>query len=467
MIKKIFVFCAALIIFFSDTALAVNRPREAAYNTWNLDQWNNVVPSPNGYLPLKNILISAGGQDLFFDAPNNEIYLLTQREIIILDANGNLLRNLELTLNGAPYQTQQLSGIFVSRDGVIYITDFEAGEIIMANRNGEIINIFGEPKSEMIVPGTLFRPSKIVVDNFGRMFVQVFGVFEGIYSLTADGEFINFFGANHVEMTLARAVQQIWRRILTIEQRRAMQAFVPVEYSNLFIDDDGFVYATVTTGLTAANPQMLRKLNPLGVNVLPPQTNFLANASFADVTVDAYGVATMIDRQFGFIWQSDQNGRLMFAFGGLGNHLGLFSRPNAIIQVGENLWVLDELKRSVTIFEITEFGRNVHTAMRLHNEGRYLDGVEAWEEVIRQNANYLLAYQGLGRAYFQLEDYQRAMYYFRLAGDREGYSDAFSENSLLFMRANFGWFFLGVLGLTIALLLRTRAKTKRRAALQT
>jgi len=476
---KRFCFYILILTLVAGVALPVQaanrRGTEAAFNTWNVDQWGNITPSPHGYLPVASVPVPPAPQDLFFDEVNREIYLLTANQILVLDTDGTFLRYVTLTYNGVVYPTQRLTGIFVTRDGYIYLTDFDGGEIIKAARNGEIQRIFGEPVSDLIVPGTLFRPSKIVVDNFGRMYVQVFGVFEGIFSLSAEGEFINFFGANHVEMTFLRVLQQMWRRVLTLDQRRAMAAFVPIEYSNLFIDHEGFIFATVTTfvvdGSPAATPiggmggntQLVRKLNPMGINVLPPQQTVLNNANFADVTVDRYGVITLIDRHWGYVFQTDESGRLLFAFGGLGGHLGMFSRPVAIIEVDENLWVLDEGKRNITIFEITEFGRNVHSAMRMHNEGRYVEGIDYWNRVIRYNANYLLAYQGLGRAYFQLEDFSTAMQYFRLAGDRAGYSDAFSEQSLIFMRANFGWVFLGIMMLTIAAMTRKVMKRRRRA----
>ena len=453
--RRIIFIILCLFLLTITPVFAVNRPGEAPFNTWNFDQWNTRIPSPHGYIPSKAIAVEGRPQDLFIH--NNEVYLLTSNNIFVYDTNGIRIRQIELSLNDVTYETQLLTGIFVNND-FMYITDFDAGEIIKADLNGDIIRIFGEPQSDFISPGTLFRPSKIVVDDFERIFVQVFGVFEGIYSLTSDGEFINFFGANHVDMTLTGAIQQLWRRILTLEQRRAMAAFVPIEYSNLFIDTNGFIFATVTTGMSPNNPNMIRQLNPLGVNVLPPQTVHLANASFADITVDSYGVMTVIDQQWGMIIQTDRNGRLMFGFGGLGNQLGLFSRPIAIIEVNGNLWVLDELKRNITIFEITEFGQNVHAAMRLHNEGRYLEGIDIWNQVIRYNANYLLAYQGLGLAYFQLEDFSRARNYFRLAGDRTGYSEAFSELSLLFMRENFGWFFLGAMAILTMFIIKNRKK---------
>ena len=59
--------------------------------------------------------------------------------------------------------------------------------------------------------------------------------------------------------------------------------------------------------------------------------------------------------------------------------------------------------------------------------------------MIRRNANYLAAYTGLGKAYYQMEDYDTAMYYYRLAGDKEGYSLAYKEASLLLTAAVALW----------------------------
>jgi hypothetical protein len=165
---------------------------------------------------------------------------------------------------------------------------------------------------------------------------------------------------------------------------------------------------------------------------------------------------TMCDAQLGVIYQCDKNGQLMFAFGGLGPQLGLFSRPAAIINVGDELWVLDAGKRNITIFGLTEFGRSVHRAMKLYNDGLYRENVGVWESVIKNNANYLTAYEGLGKAYYQIEDYRESMRYFRLAGDRRGYSDAFAEQSLNFMRANFGWFFLTFLLIVFILVFKNK-----------
>ncbi|MDR1533042.1 MAG: hypothetical protein LBS62_12840 [Clostridiales bacterium] len=441
--------------------------RETPYATYNVDKWGNAVPSPNGYLPVRAVTGFSDPQDLFYDADTAEIFLADSGGggIIVLDENCVIKRVVEFTLDGQPYNLQAPTGIYAAPDA-LYVCDRQGGAVIKAGRDGAIQAIYGEPESELISDPGNYRPSKIVVDSYGKMYVQAYGVFQGIYCLTSEGGFINFYGANRVEMTVGRLITQLWKRLLTKEQRRAMQSFVPIEYSNLYIDRENFIYATVTATTDdsssftdtaqdiyrANSKELVRKLNPLGVNVMNrTEMSWFQNAAFTDITVNPDGVMTMCDSILGVIYQCDKNGKLMFAFGGLGPQLGLFSQPSALAQVGDELWVLDSGKRSITIFQLTEFGRSVHEAMRLYNQGRYQEDIQPWEQVVKSDANYLLAYVGLGKAYYQLEDYEKSMYYFKLAGDRAGYSDAFSEQSLIFMRANFAWFFFGAIFLAVGL----------------
>ena len=51
-------------------------------------------------------------------------------------------------------------------------------------------------------------------------------------------------------------VDYIWSRIVTDEQRSRRALFLPTEYSNLHIDESGFISATVS-GLTTNRKQTL------------------------------------------------------------------------------------------------------------------------------------------------------------------------------------------------------------------
>ncbi len=179
--------------------------------------------------------------------------------------------------------------------------------------------------------------------------------------------------------------------------------------------------------------------------------------------MDENDLITVVDTIRCKIYQCDENGNLMFAFGGKGNQLGLFQTPSALTLVGDRLLVLDSTKNNITEFQLTSFGRTVQEAIGLYNEGRYEENIEPWQEVIKRDGNYLLAYTGIGKAYYQLEDYEQAIEYFRLANDKLGYSDAFKEYSLEIMRANFGWIVGGIVLLIIVIVVLRRLWRHRKS----
>ena len=435
---------------------------EVPYKSYNFDRWRNAVPAPNGYLPVGDIRGSNLGigdflrpADLFYHRGSGEIYIVDtgNNRIVVLDGGFALIRVIDIfTYNGGEYELANPTGIYITPDETMYICDQDNGVLVVSGKYGDIIRLIGLPEHNMIIKDAdfTFRPSKVVVDQYGKIYIQALGFFEGLLSLTPEGEFISFFGANHVEMTWRLRMNQLWNIIRTRDQREAAESAVPIEYSSLFIDADNFIYATVVTVVEDAGPgaNYITRLNPLGVNLLrntPMPWLWQSYASLSDVTVDDNGVMTMLCTINGIIYQTDRRGNLMFAFGGRGHQLGLFRNPTAIMEVGTSLLVADAAKNNVTMFERTEFGALVHNAMELFNDGRYQENIEPWLQVTRSDANYLLAYTGLGRAYYQLEDYAQAMGYFRLANDREGYAAAYREYGAIRVRANFGWIFTAIL----------------------
>ena len=242
-----------------------------------------------------------------------------------------------------------------------------------------------------------------------------------------------------------------------------MQAFVPLEYSNIFMDPQGYIYGTV---IGEKGMDLVSRVNPVGINALPYKVN--GRMSYIDVAADEYGIVTLLDTKYGSIDQLNENGKPLFMMGGQGDRAGLFRRPVSLIQVRSRLYVLDGDKNTITELKITEFGRLVHNAVRLYNEGLYEESIEPWKEVIRRNANYVAAYTGLGKAYYQMEEYDTAMYYYRLAGDKEGYSLAYKEASLIKIRNAFGAIVFCVAVLTAAVVLwkkhRVRINLRKGAA---
>ena len=102
------------------------------------------------------------------------------------------------------------------------------------------------------------------------------------------------------------------------------------------------------------------------------------------------------------------------------------------------------------MFVPTSFANLVHSAIELYQDGRYVEALEPWQQVLEQNALFDLANQGLGDAYFAEMNYEEALYFYEIARNQQGYSDAFWEvrNDVLLNSGAFIIVFLfGVLAL--------------------
>ena len=134
-----------------------------------------------------------------------------------------------------------------------------------------------------------------------------------------------------------------------------------------------------------------------------------------------------LDKVRGRLFAYDDQGRLLFAFGGRGNIDGYFKMPTALEHMGYDLLVLDQLDCSITLFTPTEYGSLIYQAIDQFRDGEYETSGETWQQVIDLNGNYDLAYIGIGRALLRQERYHEAMEYFELKLDDDNYSKAFKQ----------------------------------------
>ena len=102
------------------------------------------------------------------------------------------------------------------------------------------------------------------VDPAGRVYVVAEDIYDGILEFGGDGTFRGFIGAPRVDLKLG---QYHWRKIATREQKARMQLFLPTEYSNLDMDERGFIFTTVASG-SLQKEDAIRRLNPSGTDVL-------------------------------------------------------------------------------------------------------------------------------------------------------------------------------------------------------
>ena len=79
----------------------------------------------------------------------------------------------------------------------------------------------------------------------------------------------------------------------------------------------------------------------------------------------------------------------------------------------------------------------MHQAVELYDEGRYTEAKPIWEDVIKRDGGYPLAYIGLGKAALNEGEYTKALDYFETAYDQDDYDKAFKYAREDFVEENF------------------------------
>lgn len=449
----------ALILLASvPAASAVGQPVNqfvVPYTSYTYDFWGEAVPAPQAYLPVRfirgadlgvgplnspnDIHVSPAGNIYIADTGNNRI--------VALDRDWQLIRVIEEFEHlGAVDRFSQPRGLFVTEDEMLYVADTGKGRIVQFDADGALVRVVGPPQSD--IPGVLpadfnYRPRKVAVDQHGRIFVLSQDLFEGFVSFSQDGQFRGFVGAPRVTPNI---VDYIWSRLATKEQRAQMQVFLPTEYSNLDLDPDGFIYATVIDREDAEEggqrQDRVKKLNPKGEDLLrrlgfhPPigdvqfpnrwsNATRRSSSTLDDVTVHEHGVYSVLDSNRGRVFTYDSVGNLLFVFGYRGGDFGQVMQPVALTKMGKNMLVLDAQQGGILLFEPTDYALLIWAALDAYHRGRYAETEAIWRKVLELNANFDVAYTGIARSLLRREEYAEAMAYFRLGNNRYEYSDAF------------------------------------------
>ena len=261
---------------------------------------------------------------------------------------------------------------------------------------------------------------------------------------------------------------------MTAAQQERTSLYVPTEYSNLVCDDEGFLYTVISSldeetvlasieSLTydeKASP--VKKFNASGYDVLsrngyyPPlgdlysETDMKGNtlvSSIIDVALGPAGTYTLLDNQRNRLFTYSRDGELLFAFGQEGTQIGNNQTPVAVAYKGDSLLVLDSRLERITEYTRTAYGDNIIQALDLYNHYQYKEAAAVWQELLKQNPNFELAYDGIGRTSLNNGDYQQAMTEFRYSNNRKQYSVAFKEARTLSIKENLLWCILGIIAL--------------------
>ncbi|MBR6525623.1 MAG: hypothetical protein IKT57_06605 [Clostridia bacterium] len=434
--------------------------------TYNYDYWDDYKETPDAYR-VDQVLYSS---TLELETPMRRPQSLYVRdeEIFVCDTGNNrilqihrdgdaytLVRIIDKIAGATPETFSAPSDVFVDEDGNFYIADTNNNRVVKADKDLNFVLAFTQPQDATFDQNLSFLPDKIVVDVSGRVYVLATNVNKGLVKFENDGTFTGFIGANPVVYTMW---DYIWKNFFTTKAQRAQQAsFVPTEYENICIDNEGFIYATNIVfseyDLIWDNAKPIRKLNSIGNDILvkndwyPPigdlhwveQSQEYGPSKFADITVFDNDIYVAFDKTRGRLFGYDPQGIMLWAFGTKGNSDGAFLSAASIESMGFDLFALDENECSITVFTPTEYGSLIYLASDQYLRGEYDESADTWREVLRLNANYNLAFIGIGRALMRQENYKEAMDYFKMAYDHENYGRAYRYYRKELVEENIVW----------------------------
>ncbi len=385
----------------------------------------------------------------------------------ITDENGNIVVD-EAT--GKQLTLKKPQGVFYyEKENELYVADTGEKRIVVLDADSFCLKrVITRPDN--MSGDTEFAPSKIVVTPIGKIYFIVKGGSEGIVELNSDGSFSCYFGVNEPKVSI---VDYIWKSIATDEIREKMGRTYAPEFSNIGVDAEGFVYAVSND---AESTDMIFRFNGKGVNVIRSagnaeltgdaeggMVNTTSRSQFIDIAVSDYGMYAVLDKTHGRVFVYNFDGYLLNVFSSKGPAEGQLRLPASITWDEDKLVLADGELALVYIFEPTDFGRVVLEAEKNYFGGRWAAADEQYRKALEMNANYYVAYSGIGRNCLMNGEYEDAMYYFGMSDDKNGYSEAYEAYRGEFIKDNYVWFFVVILAVVFLVIyseIRYIKKTK-------
>ena len=476
--KYIKLLCSFVILF--TMILSILTVSAESYN-YNYEKVAVKSPDVATVYTVLNDLDLNNPSDIAVDS-NGYLYIADTdgKRIVVLDREHKFLHEIK---KAGKENLNTPTGIFIDENDNLYISDMKNEKIIVCDKKGKLIRTITATAEEVYAFDFVFAPKKACADEQGNTFVISDGVYDGLMQFDKKGKFVGFVGANEVNVGLW---DLIWKNLSTKSQREKSKKDIPTEFDGLDIDPEGFVY-TVTSTIEQTNPEAgdpVRKQTALGINIIKPGTvtgkpigdiefpywnkdaMIEGASSFIDVAVSDYGYLCL-DNKRGRIFCYNENNDIMFILGGYGAKKGCFTKPVAIEVFEDKIFVLDNQNESITVFNLSDYGKFIIDAQQQYIDGEYGASAKSWKQVLTLNSNSSLAYVGLGKVYLMQGNYTEAMKYLKLGGDKEFYSKAFGLRSQELIADNLIYIFAFIIILIIALIfwLKLRNKNKKTSPL--
>ena len=445
------------------------------YYSYTYDSNNRVVMTPSPYSVAHNITGPELGisdfsavNDLFYGKETDLIYITDQgnSRIVVINKHYELVRVIDSFDNNGETDTFLKPSATYVKNGLIYVSDTDNQRIVCLDAfTYELVRVYDAPDIPILGENFQYYPTKIGVDLAGRMYVLAKNVNQGIVLLDQEGEFAKLAGAPDVSPSV---LDMFWRLFMTKKQKEQLEKPVPTEYNSIHLDKDGFIYVTTQSD----NVAPLSKLNSQGDNVLKFQGSnrpdgdtgysWRLSSIFADVAVRDDGIYAALDTVMSRIFVYDQEGSLLYAFGGNGGQEGTFVNPSSIEMYEGIIMVSDRTNNYVSVFQQTEFGESVDKAVTYMIDGDYDNANMYWNKILTLCPSYDSAYIYLARVDIQNKNYNAAMDKLVGTGKMDYYSKAFKGIREEIIRANFTWIFIGAIALIVLIFVGMKLAKKYR-----
>lgn len=338
------------------------------YYTYEYNNFDEAVEAPAGYYPSHILDSSRLSLDKSFKEItdltyyNGLIYILDSQNgrIVSLDENYNFVKeysNIRVgdrdrdrlieIIGGETVNFIGATGLAISKSGKFYIADKLNNRILCVNQDFILESVIVRPDEALNDTDAAFSPSKIAVDDKNRLYVISSDIALGIMIFNANGEFMQFFGANEVLSTTQAFVKAFRKLFMSVAQLELVEQATPVTIRNMDFSNDGFIYTVspYRESSKSATPGLLKKLNYKGEDVLNAsvfgdlEEDNGDKTRFADIDIDNKGFINLLDENRGRVFQYTDSGMLITIFGSKGDQVGCLTTPVAIESVNEDILV--------------------------------------------------------------------------------------------------------------------------------
>ena len=460
----------------SPTAFFANAPIDS-YGM-GIEQYQfELNPTPNDQVNTTDMITDCDGNIYISQVVGEKNY---KSRILILNKYYELIKVIETYVDEYKNEVgfSVPNGMYISDENksvdgrrLLYVCDSKTKNIIVFDAlNGYSYERTIKPPASKLVNVDRYTPQAVAVDIYGRIFVVSSGTYEGVVVLSGEGEFTGYIGA---QKTSKSVMDAIWDLFRTAEQRDSQAKRLSNPYTNIVVDDAGFVYV-VAKNISDKQQQLknmktknasyspVQKLNSTGVEIMKRNGFFDPSGEvdvfyatgvsvISDIALGPEGTWTIIDVATGAtksgtqytrsrFFTYDAGGNLLFAFGdgSQAEQAGNCKSPVAICyQIVENLAGEEEFyllcldnkngKLELNVYSPTAYYDTILSALENQNEHNYSASIEFWENVKRQNNNFDLAYIGIGKALFNQNKYDEAYEILKSAYETSYASKAFAE----------------------------------------